>query len=154
MWCIWRARVPFVVECGAGHFGHLFGEGVGGDGDDSLAADGDDGRVSASSPLKTMKRPGSVADFADLSDVSAGFFDGGDVGDFGQADQGCGLQVDAGAAGNIVKNDGISGGFGDGAEVLELALLGGLVVVGRGGEDGVHTLEATSEALATASAVQ
>ena len=99
------------------------------------------GRVSASSPLSTVKPGMSAADFGDLSDVSAGFLDGGDVGQLGETQQGIGLDVDAGAAGDVVEHDGLIDGFGDGLEVLVLALLGGLVVVGRGGEDGVDALD-------------
>ncbi len=100
------------------------------------------GRVSASSPLSTVKPGRQSADFGDLGDVSAGFLDGGDVGQRGETQQGVGLDVDSGAAGNVVEDDGlIIDGFGDGLEVLVLALLGGLVVVGRGGENGVYALD-------------
>ena len=49
-----------------------------------------------------------------------------------------GSRLAAGSAGNVVENDWLVDGFGDGAEMAILAFLRGLVVVGRSGEDRVH----------------
>ena len=115
------------------------------------------GRVMASSPDNTSKvfRNG-IADFGHLRDVAAGFFHAGDVRDFGQPRQRAGFDVRAGAARDVVKNERLVHGFGDGAEVPVLAFLRGLVVVGRRGED-AHSLPGarpTSLAFSTASWVE
>ncbi len=94
------------------------------------------GRARASSPAKTRKLAGGLGEeLGDLHHVAAGFLDADDVGDLGEAEDGGGFEVGAGAAGDVVEQDGQGGGFGDGAEVLELAFLAGAVVVGVGGED-------------------
>ena len=86
-----------------------------------------------------------------LGQLAAGLLDGLDVGSgLGQAEDGFGIEVDGGAAGHVVEGDGEGvNGFSEGQKVLELALLGGLVVVGIGGEHGVdaaHLAEAAGEA--------
>src|SRR5450755_3712747 len=80
-----------------------------------------------------------VEHFGDLRHVAAGFFDSRDIWNFAQASERCGFEIGAGAAGNVVENEGLVDGLGDGAEMPVLALLRGLVVIRRGGEDGVHT---------------
>src|SRR5690606_5446005 len=63
-------------------------------------------------------------------DVAGGFLDADDAGHFREAEHGLMLQVGAGAAGHVVQHDRqVAGGFGDGAEVLVLPFLPGLVVV-------------------------
>src|SRR5581483_7754426 len=64
------------------------------------------------------------------------------VAEFGETEDGFRQQVGAGAAGDVVEEDGQLDGFGDGAEVLELAFLSGLVVVGVGGEDAGEAVDA------------
>ena len=56
----------------------------------------------------------------------------------GQARQRGGFHVDAGAPLHAVHNDRAADGRGDGLVVLVEAFLGGLVVVGRDGEDAVR----------------
>ena len=81
-----------------------------------------------------------VDGLGNLRHVAAGFLDANDVGNLGEARQGCGFEVGGGAAGNVVKDDGlVADGFGDRFEMAVLAFLRGLVVVGRGGEDVVDS---------------
>ena len=96
------------------------------------------GKVTASSPDNTAKvfRNG-IADFSHLTDVAAGFLDSGDVRDLGQPRQRAGLDVRAGAARDVIKNDGLVHGFRDGAEVPVLSFLRRLVVVRRSREDAI-----------------
>ena len=75
------------------------------------------------------------ANFGDLPDVAAGFFDGHDVGDFGQAQQRGRFDIGSGSAGDVVQHQRLGRGFGNRLEVLVNAFLRGLVVVGRRGED-------------------
>jgi hypothetical protein len=75
------------------------------------------------------------ANFGDLTNVAAGFFDGDDVRDLGQAQQ-CGrFDVRTRASRDVVQHQRLGGGFGDGLEMLINAFLRGLVVVGRRGQD-------------------
>src|SRR5208282_3432265 len=70
-----------------------------------------------------------------LRNASRGFLDADDVVDFGEALHGGRLDVDAGAAGNVVKDDRQRNGCGDRFVVLVQALLRGLVVIRADGED-------------------
>jgi hypothetical protein len=99
-------------------------------------------RASVSSPEKTRKARSLGEQLGDLHDVAAGFLDADDVGNLGEAEDGGGLEIDAGAAGDVVEQDGQVRGFRDGAEVLELAFLAGLVVVRVGGEEAVEAVDA------------
>ncbi len=121
-----------------GHFVRNF---VGGDRDDSDAAEGDDRQRDCVVAGEDQKCFGHGIDrFGDLGHVAAGFLDAHDVGNLGEARQGCGFEVGGGASGHVVENDGlVADGFGNGFEMAVLAFLRGLVVVGRGGEDGVDS---------------
>jgi hypothetical protein len=85
-----------------------------------------------SSPEYTPK-PGHIADQPLRTlDVAGGFLDADDAGDLGQAQHGVVLHVGHRAAGHVVEHHGqVAHGFGDGLEVLVLAFLRGLVVVGH-----------------------
>src|SRR5208337_3744120 len=69
--------------------------------------------------------------------TAGGFLDTDNIFDLREALDGGRLDVDAGAALHAVQNDGEADGFGDGLEMLVEALLRGLVVVGRDGENAV-----------------
>ena len=97
-----------------------------------------------SSPEKILKPLGrAVHELRDLRQLAAGFLDGLDVGRGpGQADDGLGLQVGGGAAGHVVEAHGQRiDRLGQRQEMLELAFLGGLVVVGIGGEHRAQALD-------------
>ena len=83
------------------------------------------------------------ASSANCGELAAGFLDGLNVvRRGGQARHGLRLEVGGGAAGHVVDADRERiDGAGEGQEVLKLAFLGGLVVVGIGGEHGAEALE-------------
>ena len=130
---------PVIIQRGAGERGHFVRNFVGGNRDDADAAQRDDRQSDGVVAGEDEKCFGHGVDgLGNLGHVAAGFFDAHDVGNLGQARQGCGFEVRGGAAGHVVENDGlVADGLGDGFEMAVLALLRGLVVVGRGGEDGV-----------------
>src|SRR5205823_3637841 len=72
-----------------------------------------------------------------LRDVTGGFLEADNIFNFGEALHRARLDVHAGAALHAVKNDGQGHGFGDGAIVLEEALLGGFVVIRSDRENAV-----------------
>ena len=114
--------------------GHLLGDGVGSDGDEAGAADGKRGQGEGVVAGEDLEGAWGFGDeLGDLREVAAGLLDADDVGDFGEAKDGVGLEVGTGAAGDVVEQDRQVGGLGDGAEVLLLAFLAGAVVVGIGG---------------------
>ena len=77
-----------------------------------------------------------------MLDVAAGFLDADDVGTFvGEGEGGFCGEVDTGAAGHVVDDDGNGRGFGDGAIVGEEAALVGLVVVGSDREEAADAFE-------------
>jgi hypothetical protein len=95
--------------------GHLVGDGVGGDGDEAAAAEGDDGEgegVVAGEDAEGARALGE--ELSDLDDVAGGFLDADDGWVFGEAEDGIGFEIGAGAAGNVVEQDGKFGGLGDG----------------------------------------
>ena len=133
---------PVISDRVVDHLRHLMRDGIGGDGDEADAAEGNRGEgesVVAGKDAEGARELGEQV--SDLYDVAGGLLDADDVGDLGQAEYDGGLEVDAGAAGNVVEQDGQMRGFCDGAEVAELALLLGLVVVRVGGEDAVEAVE-------------
>ena len=131
-------RLPVVGESRAGHLRHLARNFVGSHGNNPHAAESDQGKsdgVIAGQYRKSFRN--GMADFSHLTDVAAGFLDAGDVRDLGQAGQGAGLNVRAGAARDVIKNDRLVHGFRDGAEVAVLSFLRRLVVVRRCGENAI-----------------
>ena len=132
------SRLPVVVQRGAGHVRHLARNFVGGHGNDSHAAERDQGQgdgIVAGENRKVLRH--GIADFRHLADVAAGFLHAGNVRDLSQPRQRGRFDVRAGASGNVVEDDRLVHGFRDGAEVAVLAFLRRLVVVGRSGQDGV-----------------
>ncbi|MNT33319.1 hypothetical protein D3C72_1692410 [compost metagenome] len=106
---------------------------VGRDADVALAAaqhERDRGRVVAGVDGKVLRQ---VADEPlGTLDVAGGFLDADDAGHLRQAQHGVVRHIGDGAAGHVVQHHGqVADGFGDGLEVLVLALLRGLVVVGN-----------------------
>ena len=134
--------VPFAsggevaFEDGVGEGFGVGGDDVCNDRDDALASDGGDGEGEG----VVAGEDGEVAgggDFGDLVEGAGGFLDADDVFDFGGASDGFGEHVYRAAAGDIVEDHGEVDGFGDGAEVLVEAFLGGFVVVGEDLKRGV-----------------
>ena len=76
-------------------------------------------------------------DLRNLRDVAGGFFDANDIGVIGKRGNRCRQEVAAGAAGHVVKNAGLCGGVGNGAEGSNQAVLRCLIVVGRYQKHGV-----------------
>jgi hypothetical protein len=87
------------------------------------------GRVMASSPENHAGH---------LGDVAGSFLHPHDVGDGCQARERRWLHIHAGAPLHAIHDDGQADGRGDRLIVLVEAFLGGLVVVGRDGEDAAH----------------
>ena len=77
-------------------------------------------------------------DLHHLGHVAGGLLNGRDVGMLGKPCNGLGLQVAAGAAGDVVQDHGHGGSVGNGGEVLVKAVLSGLVVVGGHHQNGVR----------------
>ena len=86
------------------------------------------GSVRLSSPLR-MRQVAQRRDVRRLVQRAGRFLDGHDGRNLGQAGDGFGQDVRAGAAGNVVKDDGQVAGLGDGGEVAVVAFLGRLVVI-------------------------
>ena len=112
---------------------HQAGGDVGGDAHIALAATQHQrhgGRVITRVHRKTL---GHVADQPLRTlDVARGFLDTHDAGHLRQAQHGVVGHIGHGAAGHVVKHRGqVAHRFGDGLEMLVLALLCGLVVVGH-----------------------
>ena len=117
---------------------HLPGGNVGGNGDTAHAADGQQGQgdaVLAGVDVQLVAAEGSH--FHGLGHVAGGLLDGADVGMVSQDGTGLGRQVAAGAAGDVVHDDGLGGVVRDPLIVLDQAVLGGLVVVGSHHQDGI-----------------
>src|SRR5450631_263680 len=131
---------PVVGERGAGECRHLVRDFVGRDRDYANAAEGDDRKRDCVVAGDDEKCVGDGVDgLGNLGHVAAGFLDAHDVGNLGEARQSCGFEVRAGAAGDVVENDGlVAHGLGDGLEMAILPLLRGLVVVRRGSKDVIH----------------
>ena len=128
--------------------GHRAGHLVRGHRDQPVAAGGRDRKGEPVVAREHGEAVGPVPqDLHDLPQVAAGFLDARDVRVLGQAERGGGQQVDRGAAGDVVEADRAGGGVGDGLEVAGEAVLGGLVVVGRGAEDAVDAERAHSPGL-------
>ncbi len=125
------ARVSAVISCG--NF-------VGRDRHNPDAAERDDwkrDRVVAREYEKCFRH--SVDRFRNLGHVAAGFLHAHDVGNLGEARQGCGFEVRSGTSGHVVENDRlVADRLRDRFEMPILALLRGLVVVGRRGEDVIN----------------
>jgi hypothetical protein len=106
---------------------------VGGDADVALAAaqhQGDGGGVVAGVDGEAL---GHLADQPLRAlDVAGGFLDADDARHLGQAQHGVVLHIGDGAAGHVVQHHRqVAGGLGNGLEVLVLAFLRRLVVVGH-----------------------
>ena len=82
-------------------------------------------------------RPDAGDGPAGAAEVALGVLVGDDPRVLGEPDQGLGADRDAAAAGDVVEHDRQAGGVGDGREVPVQALLRGLVVVRRDGEQAV-----------------
>src|ERR1051325_625615 len=82
-----------------------------------------------------------------LPDIARGFFHAGDVFQRAEARQRARLDIDTSASLNAVDDDRNADRTRDCFVVLVQSFLGGLVVVGRDGEDavGAHALERTGE---------
>ena len=94
------------------------------------------GSALASSPAE-VEQVGLVEHPADLAEVAFGVFDGADVGVLRRAQDRLVLDLDAGAAGDVVEDHRQVGRVGDHAEVREDAGLRRLVVVRRDDHDAV-----------------
>jgi hypothetical protein len=139
---------PVILEGGADHGSKLGRRLVGGNADESLGADfnGSEGEVVVTGEDLELMGQG-MDELGNLGQLSAGFLDGLDVGrGLGKPEDSCGIEVDSGAAGNVIEGyrNGIDSS-GEGEEVLELAFLSGLVVVGIGGENGIDAANLTEK---------
>ena len=130
---------PVVIEGGVDHAGNLGGSFIRGDADEAIGANADGGQRKVVIAREDLEAFGEEVDeLGDLRELARGLFDGLNIGGGGgQAGGGFGLKVRGGAAGNVVEHDRQRiDGAGQGEEVLILALLRGLVVVGIRGENG------------------
>ena len=125
------------------HVGHFLWQGVGHDGDDAVGPEGEHGVGEGVVAGDDTEAIGALAkDFHDLMEVATGFLDAYDVGALvGEGEGGLGGEVDTGAAGDVVHDDGHGRHFGNVAVVLQEAALVGLVVVGGHREDAANALE-------------
>src|SRR5271156_6150686 len=114
---------------------HFAGNFVGNDGNDAAAAERNERHGDGVVAGKNQEILGdTIEDGGHLGNVAGGFLNANDIFDIGEATDGDGFDVHAGAALHAVKNDGQWNGGGDGFEMLEQAFLRGLVVVRRDGE--------------------
>src|SRR5581483_3545043 len=104
------------------------------------AAERDDWQSHGIVPRKDQEVLGNgVDDFGNLRHVAASFLYADDVWNFSQPGQGARFDVGPGAAGDVVKDDRLlADSFRDCSEMPILSFLGWLIVVRRGGEDGVY----------------
>ena len=79
-----------------------------------------------------------LEELAHLRNVAGCFLDTDDIVDLREARDGSRLEVDAGAARNVVKNHGDADRGSDGLEVLVKTFLRGFVVIRRDGKDAVR----------------
>src|ERR1700691_2196909 len=127
-----------IVEAGLDQRGHFFWNLVGYYGNHAVAAERDYGQRYGVVAGEDGEAFGGLAgDRGDLANVAGGFFHAGDVFDLREAFQRCWLDVDARAALHAVDDYGDGDCGGNGFVMLIETFLGGLVVVGRDGEDAV-----------------
>ena len=135
--------VELVDEGEVHEVGHVFGEAVGGYGDDAFHAYGHLCYHEVVVAGEHSEVVGLVLEeLQALGYVATGFLDAYDIGAIGsQAQRGGWQEVAAGTAGYVVEYDGLVGGGSDGLEVLVHAFLRGLVVVGGHAENSVYAMQ-------------
>ena len=118
---------------------HFCGEDVGHHGNDPGTAQHTDGGglIVIAGPDGKIGRA-EVPGFLDLAEIPAGLLDTCDVGVLGQLRIGLRLDVDPGAGGDVVEDDGSAHGIRNDLVVPQQTLLGCLVVVGGDDQQTVH----------------